>query len=77
VYTTIEDAVPGAVQRALVELVAHWYRQAKTNTDTGFRNITLAANASGETGYAWGHSTGFKLPPAVGQLLQPYRVPAM
>ncbi len=76
-YTTVENAIPPAVQRAYVELVGHWYRQTKTMQATGYRNI-VQENASGtETSYAWGNSIGFALPKGILQLLQPYRAPAM
>lgn len=74
-YTTATDAVPAAVKEAFAQLVGHWYRQAKTHADTSFRNLTeLTADTDTKT-YPWSQASGFKVPPAVLQLLVPFRVP--
>lgn len=74
-YTTAEDAVPPAVQRAYAELVGHWYRQAKTFAATEQLNVLQQTDGTTVTQYPWAQSGGFKLPPGVVQLLEPYRVP--
>jgi hypothetical protein len=71
VYTT-ENAVPAAVTRAYTELVAHWYRQAKTSQQLGGLNVVSRNENNVETRY---------LPPVRGvpasvlELLAAYRVP--
>jgi len=73
VYTTATGAVPAAVLQAYADLVGHWYRQSKTHAATGQLNIGF----SGETSYAWGQSTGYKIPDAVLALLRPFRMPVV
>jgi len=72
-YTTATDAVPEPIARASVELIGHWYRQAKTYAATSQRNVIQ----DGGTIYPWGQSVGFKIPEAVRAMLEPFRVPAM
>jgi hypothetical protein len=76
IYSTATDAVPAAVSRAYVELIGHWYRQAKTHADLGHRNLLQQTDGTTVTQYPWGQSGGFRLPPGVRELLAPYRVPA-
>ncbi len=77
-YTTATGAVPPAAKRAVMELVAHWFRQAKTGQATGYLNV-LAVTASGGAGtqYPWSQSAGMRLPPAVAQLLNALRAPTL
>ena len=77
-YTTATGAVPPAAKQAVMELVAHWFRQAKTTQATGFLNV-LAVTASGGVGtqYPWSQSAGMRLPPAVARLLDPLRAPTL
>ena len=72
-YTTATGEVPEIVARASVELIGHWYRQAKTYAATEQKNVVQ----NGDTVYPWGQSTGFKVPDVVRVLLEPFRVPAM
>ncbi len=73
VYTaTIE--VPDTVKQATLLLAEHWYREAKTHAATGQLNVGTAADG---TSYPWGQATGYRLPPAVLQLLKLERVPVV
>jgi hypothetical protein len=72
-YTTATDAVPEPIARASVELIGHWYRQAKTYAATAQKNMIQ----DGTTIYPWGQSTGYKVPESVKAMLAPYRVPAL
>ena len=72
IYTTATDAVPEALKRAYAELVAHWFRQAKTWTATEQQNLISKADT---TQYPWQQSTGYKLPANVKQILDLYRCP--
>src|SRR5262249_55140630 len=40
VYSTATGAVPDDVKQAYALLVAHWYRQVKTQVATGYQNLT-------------------------------------
>ena len=55
-------------------LAEHWYREAKTHAATGQLNVGTAADG---TVYPWGQSSGYRLPPAVLQLLDLERVPVV
>jgi uncharacterized phiE125 gp8 family phage protein len=74
-YSTPTDQVPQPVMRAYAELVGHWYRQAKTFATTGQVNYVTQTNGSVVTTYPWAHSTGYRVPEGVLQLLRSYRVP--
>ena len=74
-YTTAEDEVPKAVQRAYVEIIGLWYRTANTMAALGHENKLQTTDGTTVTQYPWAQSGGFRLPPAVVQLLTPYRVP--
>jgi len=77
IYSTATGAVPADVSRAYIELIAHWYRQAKTQQQLGNLNV-LSQTADGViTSYPWGQSGGFRIPNSVVQLLAPHRVPTM
>jgi len=73
VYTTATGAVPHAVQQACAQLVAHWYRQVKTYDDQQYQ--MLMARGSDAKEWPWSLVSGLKVPPAVAQLLAPFRVP--
>lgn len=73
VYTATTD-VPDTVKQATLLLAEHWYREAKTHAATGQLNIGTAADGAV---YPWGQSSGYRLPPAVLQLLKLERVPAV
>lgn len=75
VYATFDDEVPPAVKQAFALLVGYFYRQAKTNTDAGFRMLTLEQTTSGTKEWSWGLTGGLSPPPDVLQLLEPFRVP--
>ena len=76
-YTTA-TAVPPAVKRAVVDLVAHWFRQAKTAQAAGHLNVLAVTAADGSaTQYPWSQAAGMRLPPAVAQLLRPLRSPRL
>jgi hypothetical protein len=72
-YTTLTDEVPDVVARASVELIGHWYRQAKTYAATEQKNVIQVDG----TIYPFGQSIGFKIPDVVRAMLEPMRVPAM
>jgi uncharacterized phiE125 gp8 family phage protein len=74
-YTTATSAVPAAVKEAFAQLIGHWYRQAKTHVDSSFRNLTELTAGTDTKTYPWSQASGFKVPPAVLQLLAPFRVP--
>ncbi len=77
IYSTATGAVPADVSRAYIELIGHWYRQAKTQRQLGHINV-LSQTASGVvTTYPWGQSGGFRIPNGVVQLLAPHRVPTV
>ena len=68
------DGAPDTVKQATLLLGEHWYREAKTHAATGQQNVGTAADG---TVYPWGQSGGYRLPPAVLQLLRLERVPAI
>ena len=77
-YTTATNAAPPAAKQAARELVAHWFRQAKTSQATGYVNVLSVTATDGRaTQYPWSQSAGMRLPPAVTQLLQALRVPTL
>jgi uncharacterized phiE125 gp8 family phage protein len=73
-YTTPTGQVPAAVTNAFSQLVAHWYRQAKTATDQEYLLLIERIDTGGTKGYPWDLALGLKLPPGVLQLLHPFRV---
>jgi len=77
-YTVAAGQVPATVGRAYVELVGHWYRQAKTHAAAGQLNLATVTAADGAcTTYPYGQSTGYQVPAAVTALLAGHRVPAV
>jgi hypothetical protein len=76
-YTTPTGQVPPAVLEAFARLVGHWYREAKTHADLNFEMLTGTTAGTNTKTYPWGVSGGFHLPPAVLQLLKPFRVPSV
>lgn len=74
-YSTPEDAVPKAIQRAFAELIGHWFRQAKTHAAAGQQNLLQRTEDPAVLEYPWGQSGGFRLPAGVQQILNLYRVP--
>lgn len=65
------DATPPGVVRAVVELVGHWYREAKTHEATGQLNNGSVSVGGGVTRtYPWGQSNGYRVPPAVVEALR-------
>jgi uncharacterized phiE125 gp8 family phage protein len=77
VYTTATGSVPSAVKQAFSDLIGHWYRLAKTNSDAGFLMLTELTNAGDTKGYSWSLTRGLTIPPGVLELLAPFRVPAI
>lgn len=73
VYAAVAD-VPADVKQATLLLAEHWYREAKTHAATGQMNVGTAADG---TAYPWGQAAGYKLPPAVLQLLRLGREPTV
>ena len=60
-----EGATPPGVLRAVLELVGHWYREAKTRADAGQLNVgSVTADGATRT-YPWAQSSGYRVPPAV------------
>ena len=77
-YTVPAGQVPGGVKRACAELVAHWYKQTKTHAAAGYLNVGTGLDAAGNpTAYAWGQSTGFKIPAGVLATLGLFKVPGL
>lgn len=78
-YSTPDEPVPAAVVRAHVELVAHWYRQIKTQAALEHQNLLATTNDEGtETSrYPHGQSAGFPVPRGVYDLLRFYRLPTL
>ena len=66
--------VPDTVRQATLLLAEHWYREAKTHAATGQLNVGTAADG---TSYPWAQASGYRLPPAVRELLKLEREPAV
>jgi hypothetical protein len=77
VYSTPTVAVPAAVRQACAELVGHWYRLVKTAEDQEHQMLTLRSEGGDQKDWPWSLAVGNPLPPAVFQLLAPYRLPAV
>jgi uncharacterized phiE125 gp8 family phage protein len=75
VYATATGAVPRAVTEACAQLVAHWYRQVKTFNDQQYRMLLEHGDGTNARAWPWSLASGLKVPPAVAQLLAPFRVP--
>lgn len=75
VYTTATNAVPYAVQEACAQLVSQWYRQVKTFDDQQYRMLLEQGDGTNSKAWPWSLVSGLKIPPAVAQLLAPFRVP--
>jgi uncharacterized phiE125 gp8 family phage protein len=77
VYSTATGAVPEAVREACCQLIGHWYRFVKTAADQDYQILLSRIDGSGgQKDWPWSLAAGEPLPPAVLQLLAPYRVPA-
>lgn len=76
-YTTATDSVPAAVKQAFADLVGHWYRLAKTNSDANFLMLTENTSGTDTKGYSWSLTRGLAIPPGVLELLEPFRVPSL
>lgn len=76
VYATAAS-VPPAVKEACAQLVAHWYRQAKTFTEQQYQMLLERVSGTDQKAWPWGLVNGLRLPPAVPQLLAPFRVPPL
>lgn len=69
--TLAEGATPPGVERAVVELVGHWLREAKTHAATGQLNLGSMRDDAGMTrSYPWGQSNGYRVPPSVIEALR-------
>ncbi len=75
VYATATGAVPHAVKEACSQLVAHWYRQVKTFNDQQYRMLVEHGDGTNSRAWPWSLASGLRVPPAVAQLLAPFRVP--
>ena len=64
------DATPPGVVRAVVELVGHWYREAKTHAAAGQLNNGSVNGGGTSRSYPWGQSSGYRVPPAVTEALK-------
>jgi hypothetical protein len=69
--------VPAGVQQAYSDLVGHWYRLTKTNSDAGFLMLTELTSAGDTKGYSWSLTRGLTIPPGVLEMLSYFRVPAI
>jgi hypothetical protein len=76
-YSTAGSAVPADVQRATIELVGHWFRQAKTWAATGQLNVRTKTDGTVVTDYPWGQSGGYPIPTGISKLLDPFRLPGV
>jgi hypothetical protein len=74
VVYTASTAVPDSVKQAVQMLAEHWYREAKTHAAT--EQLNIGSTGAGVS-YPWGQATGYRLPPAVLQLLKLERTPAV
>ncbi len=77
VYTAATGNVPAAVKQAFADLVGHWYRQAKTNSDASFLMLIESVSGTTTKGYSWSLTHGLSIPPGVLELLAPYRMPTV
>lgn len=75
VYTTATGAVPAAVKEAFTQLVGHWYRQAKTFSEQQHQMLTVRTSGTDSKAWPWSLALGLKTPPAVLELLAPFRAP--
>ena len=75
VYSAPTGAVPAAVAEAFSQLVAHWYRQAKTFSAQEYQMLTERTSGTDTRVWSWAVVRGLKTPPAVLELLAPFRVP--
>ncbi|MBY0458649.1 MAG: phage head-tail connector protein [Gemmataceae bacterium] len=73
VYSTPTGAVPPAVKEAFTQLVASWYRQAKTFANSE-QQLLVERGDDGRV-WSWSLTSGLKIPPTVTALLAPFRVP--
>jgi hypothetical protein len=76
-YSTATSAVPDSVARASVELIGHWYREAKTWAATNQQNVRTKTDGTVITEYLWGQSGGYSIPTTVRKLLDPFRMPVI
>ncbi|MCU0703744.1 MAG: hypothetical protein MUF18_07185 [Fimbriiglobus sp.] len=81
VESTLANVVPLAVQQANAELVAFWYRQAKTAAHLEqlhqLARVEPSAEGGGETRYWLAVGGQSRLPAVVRELLAPYRMPQL
>ncbi len=77
VYATATGSVPAGVKQAYSDLVGHWYRLAKTNSDAGFLMLTELTSAGDTKGYSWSLTRGLTIPPGVLEMLASFRIPAI
>ncbi|MGL6075010.1 MAG: phage head-tail connector protein [Fimbriiglobus sp.] len=63
---TTPSLLPTTVERAITELVSHWFREATTHAHTN--QLNQLSTADGIT-YPWSQSTGYRTPPAVLEML--------
>jgi hypothetical protein len=76
-YSTEASAVPEGIKRAGIELIGHWYREAKTWLATNHLNIRTITDGTVITEYPWGQSGGFSIPKSVTDLVKPFRTPVV
>jgi hypothetical protein len=75
VYTVTTGNVPADVREAYAQLIGHWYRRVKTQSATGYVNVTQQVFGNTATRFSPGDVTGLPVPPDVLTLLAPYRTP--
>jgi uncharacterized phiE125 gp8 family phage protein len=67
--------VPAAVKEAFVQLLGHWYRQAKTFADQDYQMLLERINSTDTKVWSWSLASGLKVPPTVLELLAAFRTP--
>jgi hypothetical protein len=71
---TVAESWPPTVERAILELVSHWYRESKTAAQLS--HVNQHSTADGTT-YPWSQATGYRLPPTVLKFLDLHRHPSI
>jgi len=77
VYSVAINAVPDDIYEAYAQLIGHWYRRVKTQTNVNYVNLLSQKVGGVYTTYGPGQISGLTIPPDVLTLLASYRVPSL
>ena len=77
VIYTVASGVADDILEAYAQLVGHWYRRVKTQSGTGFVNISSQKIGEFQSSYRVEQLAGLPVPPDVLVLLASYRVPSL